>query len=312
MIQFHNRQWAVILGGSSGFGLAGAAELAAHGMSVFVVHRDLRQAREQTAAALQEIRRNAGGFCSLNVDALSPEGLAKAVEALRKAMAPEGQVRLLLHALACGNVKPIAPAPADRAVGEALARLAAKLGVAGESLRQAVEELARDGADPLWRLTPRASGGSLASDDDFAFTVQAMGTSLLTWVRAFHKAGLFAADARILGLTSEGARRALRGYAPVAAAKAALEAVSRSIALEFAPYGLRCNIIQAGVAQTPALRSIPNHERIAAEARLRNPFGRLTHPRDVAGVILLLATDEAAWINGALIHADGGEHLSFG
>jgi enoyl-[acyl-carrier protein] reductase I len=47
-----------------------------------------------------------------------------------------------------------------------------------------------------------------------------------------------------------------------------------------------------------------------AQARLRNPFRRLTTPRDVANVIGLLATDEAAWINGEVIRVDGGEHIS--
>jgi NAD(P)-dependent dehydrogenase (short-subunit alcohol dehydrogenase family) len=47
-----------------------------------------------------------------------------------------------------------------------------------------------------------------------------------------------------------------------------------------------------------------------AQARLRNPFGRLTTPRDVANVISLLARDEAGWINGEVIRVDGGEHIS--
>ena len=47
-----------------------------------------------------------------------------------------------------------------------------------------------------------------------------------------------------------------------------------------------------------------------AQALVRNPFGRLTTPRDVANVIGLLASDDAAWINGTLIRVDGGEHVS--
>jgi len=94
------------------------------------------------------------------------------------------------------------------------------------------------------------------------------------------------------------------------AAKVALESVSRAMAVEFAPFGVRTNVIQAGVTDTPALRAIPGHERLAAQARERNPFGRLTTPRDVADVIYLLSTDEAAWVNGALIRVDGGEHIS--
>jgi NAD(P)-dependent dehydrogenase (short-subunit alcohol dehydrogenase family) len=136
-----------------------------------------------------------------------------------------------------------------------------------------------------------------------------MGTSLVEWVQALHQRGLFAADARVIGLTSEGNRVAWRGYAAAAAAKAALEAAGRAIAVEFAPWGIRCNIVQPGVTPTPALALIPGHEQMVAGARRRNPFGRLTAPQDVAALVCLLATDEAAWVNGAIIACDGGEHL---
>ena len=79
-----------------------------------------------------------------------------------------------------------------------------------------------------------------------------------------------------------------------------------------APYGIRANVVQAGVTDTPALRAIPGHTHLRARARLRNPFRRLTTPVDVARVICLLASDEAAWINGEVIRVDGGEHVSGG
>ena len=103
---------------------------------------------------------------------------------------------------------------------------------------------------------------------------------------------------------------AWRGYAAVSAAKVALESVSRSIALELAPFGVRSNIIQAGVTATPALRLIPGSGQMKAAARLRNPFGRLTTPADVADFICLLCTDEARWVNGTVIRVDGGEHIA--
>jgi NAD(P)-dependent dehydrogenase (short-subunit alcohol dehydrogenase family) len=137
-----------------------------------------------------------------------------------------------------------------------------------------------------------------------------MGTSLLDWTQDLHTRGLFAPDARVFGLTSEGNTLAWKGYAAVSAAKVALEAVARSIAVEFAPYGVRCNVIQAGVTETPALAAIPGSNVLKAQARLRNPFGRLTSPRDVANAIYLLSLDDAAWINGEVIRVDGGEHIS--
>jgi NAD(P)-dependent dehydrogenase (short-subunit alcohol dehydrogenase family) len=105
---------------------------------------------------------------------------------------------------------------------------------------------------------------------------------------------------------------AWKGYAAVAAAKVALESIVRAIAVELAPYGIRANVIQAGITDTPALRAIPGNILLKAQARLRNPFRRLTTPQDIANMIYLLSLDEAAWVNGAIIRVDGGEHISGG
>ncbi len=103
---------------------------------------------------------------------------------------------------------------------------------------------------------------------------------------------------------------AWKGYAAVSGAKVALEALARSIAVEYGPHGIRCNVIQAGITETAALKAIPGNEMLVAQARLRNPGGRLTLPRDVANVLYLLSQPEASWINGEVIRVDGGEHIS--
>ena len=128
----------------------------------------------------------------------------------------------------------------------------------------------------------------LLHDEDFALTIHSMGSSLATWVQEIFKRKMFASDARIMGLTSEGNDIAWRGYAAVSAAKVALESIARSISVEYAPYGLRANIIQAGVTDTPALRLIPGSAHLKATAKLRNPFNRITTPEDVANFIYLM------------------------
>jgi len=67
-------------------------------------------------------------------------------------------------------------------------------------------------------------------------------------------------------------------------------------------------LIQAGITATPSLKRIPDSETLLKTTASRNPLGRMTEPADVANVIYLLCTDEAAWINGTVIHVDGGEH----
>ena len=136
-------------------------------------------------------------------------------------------------------------------------------------------------------LKPMTGAESLSSDD-FAITLQAMATSLYDWTKLIFNENLFAEDARILAFTSEGSSKPLQNYGAVSAAKAALEAISRNIALEFAPFGLRANCIQAGVTDTRSLQMIPGSEKIIEHTKKRNPFKRLTSPEDVANVVSLL------------------------
>lgn len=313
MTRFDADHWALVLGGSSGFGLAAAKKLSAEGLNVFVAHRDRRGAMERIEREFDAIRANGRGFFSMNVDALSPEGADAILKELSSKMAPHGRLRVLLHSIAYGNLKPIAPLPdgAGAYTTGALSALAGLLQIPTADLEQAVRTLSEgSGASPLHALIPAEYGQAMLEDEDMARTIYAMGTSLLTWVQKIHAASLFASDARVFGLTSEGNEVAWRGYAAVSAAKAALESVSRAIAVELGPYGIRSNIIQAGITDTPALRVIPGSAKMKAAAQLRNPLGRLTTPEDVANVIYLLSLDEARWINGALIRVDGGEHIA--
>jgi NAD(P)-dependent dehydrogenase (short-subunit alcohol dehydrogenase family) len=217
-----------------------------------------------------------------------------------------------MHSIAFGNLKLLAPMrPGPSAALRARARLAELLGVAQDKLAAAIEVAAAE-SDAFAELAeaPQYDSESLLEDEDYARTIHAMGTSLATWAQDVLSRGLFGDDARVVGLTSEGNEVAWRGYAAVAAAKVALESLVRSMALELAPHGIRSNVVQPGVADTPALRLIPGSAHMKAAARRRNPFGRLTTPEDVANVVCLLCTDEARWINGAIVRADGGEHIA--
>lgn len=310
MIAFDANQWALILGGSSGFGLATAKKLGRHGMSVCVVHRDRRGAMARISPEFDQIRAHGHGFLALNTDALSAEKRPEVLDALTETMGAKGRVRALLHSVAFGNLKPLAPVVDDPRRAQAVARLAESLGLEPAALQGRLAEAFEGGAEALYNLVEPRYSEQLLEDEDVARTIYAMGTSLLSWVRDAHARGLFAADARVFGLTSEGNEVAWRGYAAVSAAKTALEAAVRAVAVEYAPHGIRANVIQAGVTDTPAMRAIPGSAQMKANAQLRSPFRRLTRPEDVADFICLMCTDEAAWVNGALLRVDGGEHIS--
>jgi NAD(P)-dependent dehydrogenase (short-subunit alcohol dehydrogenase family) len=304
-------EWALILGGSSGFGLATAHKLSEHGLNICVVHRDRRGAMSRIEPEFERIRERGVTLVTFNQDALADDSRAEILDDLAQRLeAQGGRIRLLLHSIAFGNLKLIGPEAPSKST--ARATLARELDIEEERLAEVVDRSFAEGVDGVQGLTspPGYAQDLFLEDEDMVRTIYAMGTSLLTWTQDLLGRGLFAADARVLGMTSEGNEVAWKGYAAVAAAKVALESVSRSIAVEMAHFGLRSNIVQAGVTDTPALRLIPGNDHLKAQARTRNPFGRLTTPEDVANVIYLLSLPEAAWINGAIIRVDGGEHIS--
>ena len=172
-------------------------------------------------------------------------------------------------------------------------------------LKVMVHSIAKGNLKPMFPVDKSSLGNS-----DFHLTLDAMAISLYDWTQDLVKADLFADDTRIISFTSEGNIKALPDYGAVSAAKAALEAITRNMALEFAPLGIKANCIQAGVTDTASLRMIPNSERIKKTALSRNPNGRLTTPEDVANVVYLLTLEEAIWITGTVIKVDGGESLT--
>lgn len=115
---------------------------------------------------------------------------------------------------------------------------------------------------------------------------------------------------RIFAMSSAGSTRAQAGYGVISAAKAALEAYIRQLALELGPKGITANTIRAGVTETAAFHKIPGSAGIAAKARAQNPSGRLTTPGEVASAIALLTEPGAAWISGNVIGVDGGEDIA--
>lgn len=158
-------------------------------------------------------------------------------------------------------------------------------------------------------LKPMTGVEAVLNNQDFQLTLQAMAISLFDWVKHISSDGCFDEDARVIAFTSEGNTKAIPNYAAVSASKAALEAIMRNIALEFAPIGIKANCIQAGITKTKSLELIPNYEVLIKNSLHRNPNSRLTTPEDVANVVYLLTLPEASWITGTVIKVDGGESL---
>lgn len=99
MTEFKN-QWAVILGGSSGLGLASAKKLASHGMNICIVHRDRKSNLPQFHEEIKKIESYGVHVKSFNRDALKTEVCDEVISQI-----PTSSVRLLLHSIAKGNLK---------------------------------------------------------------------------------------------------------------------------------------------------------------------------------------------------------------
>lgn len=262
MNKIRNKEWVLVLGGSSGLGLATVKKLALHGFNILVVHRDRRSDLEQIESRFQGISALGVQLLSYNIDVANPEKREEVVQKVKTHLGKEQKIKVLVHSIAKGSLKPM-------------------YGETENTLNR----------------------------QDFQLTLNAMALSLYDWTKDLIELGLFASDARIISFTSEGNTKAWAGYGAVSAAKVTLEALTRNMALEFAPMGIKANCIQAGAVETKAFSMIPGHEKLRDSALKRNPSGRLTTPEDVANVVYLLTTEEAKWITGTILKVDGGESL---
>jgi NAD(P)-dependent dehydrogenase (short-subunit alcohol dehydrogenase family) len=99
----------------------------------------------------------------------------------------------------------------------------------------------------------------------------------------------------------------VRNRAVYSAAKGALVALTRNMALDYAAHPIRVNCICPGFVRTPLVEGILSSDPRRAEAiRSMHPLGRLGTPEDIANAVLFLISEEAAWITGAVLAVDGG------
>ena len=305
--------WAVILGGSSGFGLATAKRLARAGFNILIGHKDKEGAVESTIKPHFDAIRGCGvKLVSHNVNLFDEEGRGEVFESVAANAGP-GKVHLFMQSVAAGSCRLIIEDKSPDFRGLAIKGLADALGLTPEKVKEAVNVAFHDkGCDALHALADSRIPyrDQTLTDEDFQKTIFMMGYDYLLWGRELCKEGLLTKDARLVAMTSEGNEVAWKGYAAVSAAKTALEASCRAMAVELAPYGVSSYIVQAGITDTPAGNAIPNFDLMKAQARLRNPFHRLTTPEDVAEAILGICGPTLRWANGAVIRVDGGEAIS--
>jgi enoyl-[acyl-carrier protein] reductase III len=116
--------------------------------------------------------------------------------------------------------------------------------------------------------------------------------------------------AKVIGLSSHGSHRARALYGLVGSTKAALESMTRHLALELGGQGINFNLIRAGLVFTDSTRRLPNYEDVAAAAKSKSLVGgRPLEGRDVADAVLYLASPLSDMVQGQTLAVDGGTSI---
>jgi NAD(P)-dependent dehydrogenase (short-subunit alcohol dehydrogenase family) len=116
-----------------------------------------------------------------------------------------------------------------------------------------------------------------------------------------------------VSLSSVAGPRPYAGILPYCVSKAALDQLTRCVALELAPQGVRVNAVCPGVVVTElhtVTGAIADYPAFLERSKGTHPLGRVGQPEEVARLILFLLSEEAGWITGATVSIDGGRALA--
>jgi 3-oxoacyl-[acyl-carrier protein] reductase len=158
---------------------------------------------------------------------------------------------------------------------------------------------------------PYARPFDVISEDELLDTMKVNTWPALALIRAALGRGLAERGGSVVAISSGSPRKTTSAMVAYAASKAALNAMTRTIAADLAPRGVRVNAVSPGLVRTTATRMAwEADDGRAAGAAL--PIGRLTEAADIAGAVAFLLSDDARQITGITVDVDGGNHLRGG
>lgn len=181
----------------------------------------------------------------------------------------------------------------DTAAGRAFAdRVAARHGridVLVNNAGTSARELALDATEQTW---------------DRLFDLNLRGLFFLT--RAVGRHMVARRAGAVVSVGSIAGRAGRREMAAYGASKAGVEQITRVLALEWAPYGVRVNAVAPGYVRTPLVEPVFRRPGFLDAVQARTPLGRVAEAKEIAWPILFLASDLASYVTGQTLGVDGG------
>ncbi|MBC8458859.1 MAG: SDR family oxidoreductase [Deltaproteobacteria bacterium] len=139
---------------------------------------------------------------------------------------------------------------------------------------------------------------------DKIFTVNVKAAFLLS--RAVATIMMEQGGGKIVNITTVGAVRGGAGMGIYHASKAALNMLTKCMAVEWAPFNINVNAVGPGLTKTPFSQPIWSNPEVEKTITSRIPKGRLAEPEDIVGAVLFLCSEDSLFITGESIYVDGG------